>query len=685
MSYDDFQEPSNNSADPQATKGLGDYFRLFLRRFWIFLITLIGGYLLGLFVYSNTPETFQSYATIEIRRIKAESADVDEKERIRMTGVGEILSASEKLKMPALYSEIAKGHLFANREGVVAKTFKMPWEESVADLSTTDIGPGALGGMMRSWVQVRWREDTTLMDIIATHSDPAIARDTLVALLSEYERSAESSVAGSSEDALEYILNSSDEIKAKLLALDKTSRLYSRCMDLSGEIRTSERGINEMEKRYLPQWPALVEAKELNRILKGRFSDELQQVLRLSPDEQGFWESNQAAISGLDQESLISAKIQLVSTRASALAREMEVEQEMYDNLASKLKEGNFSKGFATKQFEVLQPPSLASAPIGPNQMKIMVKYTAGGAALGLAIIFLFGLLDTTVRTVTDLEVLTSVPVVGAIPLGKLGHRNESLALVADPSSHSTEAVRSLRAGLTFLGDTTERCTFLVTSALPGEGKSWVAANLALSFASQGDRTLLIDSDLRRPVQHETFGYPNQSVGLSDHLSLGKSLKDVIQRCEVSDNLFLMSAGSKSANPAELLAGKQLPGLLEKLSQYFDRIIIDSAPLIPVSDSLPLVRLAQSVVLVCRIGKTPTAGIRRAVRTIRENGAEPVGVVANGLPKTRSKGAYGYYYSYAGGGNYSSYNEMGDPGEEGVLTDLPKKGEPAAEDTTLEV
>ena len=681
--YGSYGNDSYGNTDPQSARGLKDYFRWFIRRFWIFLITLFGGFFLGLFIYSNTPETYQSYATIEIKRAKAADAEVSDEEVIRMTGIGEILSASEKLKMPGIYVSIAESHLFANRSGVIRKSFKYPWEKNTEEITSSDLSPANLGAMMREWVGVRWREDTTLMDIICTHSDPEIARDILIGVLQEYERFAEDSVIDNSEDALEYILESSNQIKEKLLALEKTKELYNRCMELSQQIRVSEREISEMEKRYLPKWPPLVEAQELDRILKQQFSSELQQVFRLSEDEKEFWDSNSGNLDNPESGNRINGEIQLVSTRASVLAREIDAVQKQFDNLNTQLKEGNFAKGFATKQFEILQPPNLPGMPIGPNQAKILIQFTAGGAVLGVCAILLLGFLDPTVRTVSDLELLTSVPVVGAIPTGNFKGREDSLALVNDANGPATEAVRSLRAGLTFLGDARERCTFLITSALPGEGKSWVASNLALSFAKQGDRTLLIDADLRRPVHHETFGYNDKSKGLADHLSLGRSLKEVIQRSDLSDNLFLMAAGSRSANPAELLAGKQLPGLLEKLSEYFDRIIIDSAPMIPVSDSLPLVGLAQSVVLVCRIGKTPGAGIKRAVRMINDNGTDPVGVVANGLPRTKTRRGYGYYYGYMGGGNYSYYNETGDPDEEATLTTVPSRSErksPESED-----
>ncbi len=658
MNESDYQEEELSNTAPQTTRGPQDFLRWFLRRFWIFLICALGGYFYGLFIFTNTPETFRSSATIEIRRVKQDAADVDEEERIRMTGVGELLSASEKLKMPSIYAEIARSHLFSEREDVLPKLFKLPWEEDMS-VSSKEINPAVLGGMMRSWVTVSWREDTTLLDIYGTHSDPTIARDIVIALLSEYERAIESKVAGSSEYALDYILENSTVIKEKLLGLEKANRLYNRCIELSEEIRNSERSISEMEKRYLPRWPALVEAKELGRILNERFGKELQQVLRSSADEAKFWQVNQQVLVGLVGEDLINAQIQLASTRASVLEREIEVEQQMYDNLTTKLKEGNLSAGFATKQFEVLQNPYLPTSPIAPVKKKLITKFVLAGSAIGIGLIFLMGFLDPTVRTVADLEVLTGIPVIGAMPGAKKLGRSSALMLQADPNSQATEAVRTLRAGLTFLGDSSERCTFLVTSAVPGEGKSFVAANLASSFATQGDRTLLIDADLRRPVQHEIFGYSQKSVGLADYLSLGKSFKEVIKRTEFSENMFVMSAGSYSANPSELLAGKNLPGLLAKLSEYFDRIIIDSAPLIPVADTLPIAKLAQSVVLVCRIGKTPRTAIKRAVRTLKDNASYPVGVVANGLPIARTKGGYGYYYSYyGGGGSYSNYSSV---------------------------
>jgi len=647
--------PETDSHDGPPSRGMNDYLRWFLRRFWIFLITLVGGYLLGLYLFSITPPTYQFLATIEILRVKRDAADIAEEENIRMTGAAEMLSASERLRLPLIYSEAAGGPLFANRENIAPEQKRLPWAKKI-QFASTEVSPETVGAMLGKWVTVRWRTDTAMIDIYATHTDPVIARDALVSVISAYEALTENRISGSSEYALEYIMDSSTEIRENLLKLDSALRLYERCSEMSKEVEQAELQVAEMEKRYLPKWPALVEAKELQRILMSRFATELDRVIRLSEDERAHWEQSVAGLSDLSGDELINSKRLLAASRLNILQGELEAEKQVYDNLIMQLKEGNLTQGFASRQFEVVQPPTLPAGPFSPVKNKMIIQFAGGGAALGIGIILLLGFLDPTVRTVSELEQLTGYPVITALPAFRKGEgRTDILELSRDPNSQPAEAIRTLRAGLTFLGSADERCTFLITSSIPGEGKSWVASNLALSFALQGDKTLLIDADMRRPVQSEVFGYAKDSKGLADQLSLGTPIKDILLRAEASPDLFLLPAGSWSANPSELLSGKSLRPLVEKLSEYFDRIVIDSAPLIPVSDSIPLAKLAQSVVLVTRMGKTPKGAIKRSLRILGSNASHPVGLVANGLPRTRTAGGHGYYYSYSSGGSYSGY------------------------------
>src|SRR5690606_32157073 len=292
-----------------------------------------------------------------------------------------------------------------------------------------------------------------------------------------------------------------------------------------------------------------------------------------------------------------------------------------------------------------------------PNKKAILKKFTMFGLGSGVLAVFMVGLLAPSIRTVADLAALPAVPVVGALPVESGERRTgnqkaqRDLVLVDSPNSQQAESIRTLRAGLTYLGDDSERKTFLVTSALASEGKSWVAANLAVAFAHQGDRTLVIDADLRRAVLHNIFEIPAKKSGLSDLLTRKVALKDAIIPTSV-ENLFFLPAGIRSPNPAEMLSSRNLEALMGRLETYFDRIIFDSAPLVLVSDSLSIAKLVQSVLVVYHIGKTPRRALFRALKYLDANHSSPAGLIANQLPSTKTRRAYGYYYSFSSGGGY---------------------------------
>ncbi|MEM6915773.1 MAG: polysaccharide biosynthesis tyrosine autokinase [Verrucomicrobiota bacterium] len=643
---------------PSSGKGFQDYLSLFVRRIWIFLILTTGGYMLGSFIHSRTPEMYQSFATIEILRMSQEAADVDEEEKIKMNGAAEMLSASEKLQMYSLFEEVAGGHLFANRENVVPRSFSMPWSEPWQP-GRDELSDEALGGMMKNWVSVHWREDTNLLDLKATHSDPAIAQDTLIALLDEYERTTESRLSGSSEHALDYILENSNRLRDRMLLTDRAIQLYSDCLELSEEIRGLDSSISEMQRRYLDKWPALMEAKKHKDILEQRFEEEFRQVTQLSEEEKDFWNSSQAAIDESTETAEIDTLIQMVASRAGTLRRQLDSEQQVYDNLVTKLEEGNVSQGFERKRFQIVQPPKLPGGPINSNRQSIVLKYTFVGAAIAFGIILLTGYFDQSVKTVLELETFTESNVIGAFSSPTPRQTDNRIVFDTKENGKQSEAFRSLRSSMSLLSEEGEP-VFLITSAESGEGKSWVASNLALAYAKQGKRVLLIDADLRQPTQDIIFGYDRNSVGLSDFLAKKAPLRDAIIRSDRSKNLFLLPAGQGVQNPAELLATERLGALLERMKDYFDCIVIDSAPLVPVSDSVPIAREVNTVVLVARMGSTPKGSIHRAIRILEENKTPIAGIIANGLPRTRTRFGHQYYYSFTGTSYYSYDNNRGE-------------------------
>lgn len=640
-----------------------DYLNLFRRHLWIVIITTVIGLLISLYVFSITPKVHKAWATIEVEKVNREKTDLDVANQVRLSASQEILATIEKLQLPKLYQGVARSDLFLNRKNVLPKApelpIQLPWmKPEVEENPDGTLPPNLLAQVMEKWVVARWREDTNLVDVYAWHTDPQIAQDILEGLLEEYEKLSEASVDADETYALEFIERKVAGVKETMMGTEATLSRYVRCLRLAEEIREAEGLVIQMEKRYLDKWPPLVEARELVNILRDRFSQELEKVLVGAPDEAKFWEEETATWGSLAGEDLVEAQLKLVESRASLLNKSLESDQRVFDQFMTMLKAGQTTQDYTSKQFAVVQPPMISTdvQDIRPQKRPMVLKGVLGGGAAGVAIVFLLGFVDRSMRTVAEIETGTGLPVVGAIPITKIRQKGErqELALEGTKDALAAEAVRTLRAGLVYLGDQEERTTFVISSALPSEGKSWVAANLSAGFAGQGDRTLLIDADLRKPVQWKTFGIHPDHPGLTDVLVNKCSIAEGAIETEI-ENLWVMSAGSRSPNPAELLGSKNLPGLVTSVARQFDRVIIDSAPLIPVADTLSISKLVQSVLLVYRVGMTPRGALIRALKTLRANGSEPIGIIANRLPRPRSKGSHGYYYGYHGGGQYSDY------------------------------
>jgi len=220
-----------------------------------------------------------------------------------------------------------------------------------------------------------------------------------------------------------------------------------------------------------------------------------------------------------------------------------------------------------------------------------------------------------------------------------------------DPKSPISEVFRTLRTNIQFMNTKGKLRTILVTSTLPGEGKSWVSANLAVTFAQAGKKVVLIDADMRKARQYSIFGV-SPKPGLSNYLcgidvnedeEAEEDLADYIQETEV-ENLYLIPAGNIPPNPAELLISPQMVNLLERLKEICDIIIIDGTPSQLVTDSLILTRLVDSTVIVTASKQTKKEDLKRIINNIQNVGGKIAGVVVNKMPISAKKYEQSYYY-----------------------------------------
>ncbi len=258
------------------------------------------------------------------------------------------------------------------------------------------------------------------------------------------------------------------------------------------------------------------------------------------------------------------------------------------------------------------------------------------------------------------------LPVLAVVPEADLSKLPKGGSFVTEDSNSSqAESFRTLRASLSLLGEEDQRRIILVTSAIPSEGKTFTAHNLAASLATQGLRTLIIDGDLRRPALSSLLLEPDERKGtefrgLTDVLSNLCATKEAVRPTPIH-NLDLLPSGRRAPNPAELLAQPNVIALINQFAWEYDRVVIDSPPVNAVSDSLTLAPHMHAVVLVLRSSKTPRRAIMRAITLLQKAGARMAGLVMNRMA-TRSGAAYYYYYygdSYVNDTVYSGDDKKG--------------------------
>ena len=290
----------------------------------------------------------------------------------------------------------------------------------------------------------------------------------------------------------------------------------------------------------------------------------------------------------------------------------------------------------------ITEQASVPKHPVSPNKLLDLAAGLLGGLLLAAALVALREALDTTIKTNDDLAELTSLPVLGSIPFDKNAAQRR-VAMDTASTSVRAEAFRKLRANLQFAQVDDTPKVIVVTSPVPGEGKTTTSVNLALSLADAGLRTCLVDADLRRPSVAPTFGLV-EGAGLTTVLIGQARVEDVTQ--QAGGRLAVLTSGAVPPNPTELLSCGRMADVLRELAETYDVVIVDSAPLLPVADTIGLAPLADGVLLVVRASKTGRDQIRDAAESLSRTGVRILGAVFSMSTASKNK-AYGYGYAPA--------------------------------------
>ncbi|MFE7845368.1 polysaccharide biosynthesis tyrosine autokinase [Microbacterium sp. NPDC057407] len=324
-----------------------------------------------------------------------------------------------------------------------------------------------------------------------------------------------------------------------------------------------------------------------------------------------------------------------------------EVANSVAENLAQVVDEisPKDDAGNATVVARVIEPATPAAFQSSPNKQRDAVLGAFAGALLAALGIAVWTLLDTRVRSEDALRRITDLPVLGGIPRRK--DKSRRALVVSEPNSTSAEAYRRVRSSLRFAAVEHEISAIAVTSSIPGEGKTSTAVNLALTYAEAGLRVLIVDADLRRPMVAETLGLEN-SVGLTTMLVGAVDFEGA--RLPWGDtSLWVLPAGEVPPNPAELLASVAMTELLRELRAQFDVMIVDTAPLLSVSDATIIAQSVDTTIVVADVTKVHLAQLGRSLEALDRARAQVAGVLFSRVKRQRGDDYNYYYYGPSGG------------------------------------
>lgn len=344
--------------------------------------------------------------------------------------------------------------------------------------------------------------------------------------------------------------------------------------------------------------------------------------------------------------------LSITATDASPV-RAAAIAQGVSDSLVQAIQELETTsrEGESPVKLSIVTPASAPTEPSAPNVRLNAVLGTFLGLLIGMVVAILRSTLDTKVRGENDLQRITDAPVLGGISFDSDATK-KPLLTQAPAQSPRTEAFRQIRTNLQFSNIGRETKTFLVTSSLPGEGKSTTAVNLGIALAQSGQSVVLIDGDLRRPRVSDYLGL-ERNAGLTTALLGRADVSDLLQPWG-DDELYVLTSGQIPPNPSELLGSKRMKQLINSLESRFDAVVIDAPPLLPVTDAAVLAQQVGGVVMVVGSSKVRTPDLQKALAALEMVNADLLGVVINLLP-TKGPDAYAYtYYSSEESGSATS-------------------------------
>ncbi|MEP7338151.1 MAG: polysaccharide biosynthesis tyrosine autokinase [Acidobacteriota bacterium] len=445
--------------------------------------------------------------------------------------------------------------------------------------------------------------------------------------------------------------------------------------NLTQSLNKKKQELANLSAKYQPTYPAVKQVQEEIKQLETQLTDHKAKIIKNIETQYQVARKREGDLkAALGQSKSDAIQQNRESAELGLKKQKAETSRKTYEDLQGRLQQAEVESDFRPSNIRIVQRAEIPISPVKPNKILNIGLSVLIGLALGVGLAFFLEYLNNTINTAEDVERIVQLPSLGGIPslqslaknkmlggsfsaAGGNGKKSTALAAVNnellsghDPLSSFSESYRALRTSLLLSSAEHAPRTMLITSSHPAEGKTTIVANTAISLAQTGARVLVLDADMRRPRCHKILSTKND-LGLSTYLSRDIAVDKVIQAHDIP-NLFVMAAGPVPPNPSELLSSAKMHVLVAELQDRFDHIIIDSPPVIHVTDALIISPHVDGVVIVVKSGQTPREAVQRAKQALTDVNAKIFGVVLNCIDLNTESYYYNYKYAY-----YHSYEE----------------------------
>jgi succinoglycan biosynthesis transport protein ExoP len=641
--------------------------RLLLSKWWLIGLIVVLCLSAAIAYLIVTPKVYESRAVVQVAQEAQKVVNIQDINQEDYKEADALKTVEQSLLSETLLLRVVKANgLDKDPE------FAPPKKDGSAYLDTE------LVALFKPMVSVALRRGTRLIDVTVDDLDPKRAQQLTESMIKEYEDQNFDQKSTDSKAANDALIQEADRLKEKLhnsevavqqyreehdavsledkqnIIVEKLKELNLKVTEAKGERLKLEADVAAIKHGKaktpeqllaLPSIASLPVVAGLHQELADKESkfkadsqlDGLRQSLTqtLVNASKMVIKSYEAAkdteaklTAALKEQEEAALELSKIAIPYNVLVREQESDRALYDSVLRRMKETNLTGKIEQNNIRVIETPLMSARPAKPRKTITLALALLGGLVVGCGLVIGTDLADRSIRSVNQVEEVLGLPVLTLVPRSKRRHLDKEPVVTADPASHEAEAFRSLRTALSFLGQQSDFKTVLFTSANPGEGKTYCSLNCAAALAQMGLRTLLIDADLRRPNLTKALMADTKKPGLSACLTGNATIMDCC-RPTGTENLFILGAGERASNPAELLAAGDFAGVLKEAMLHFDRVVLDSAPINAVSDTQLIAKEIESVCLVVRAGKTPRRAIVRACGLLAHATHSPDAVVLN--------------------------------------------------------